>query len=130
MMMMLDGFIFELYTAAFQEINRKTAQRWVSQARVGKPSMHQYLGPGDDNITLPGTIYPELCGPDAKLSLTQLRSMADKGKPYILIADAGGAGVVLGQWFIDSIDDDRSEFLHGSAQKIDFTVHLTKYPED
>ena len=128
MMMILGGFIFELKTAAYQSFKRNTAQRWSQHERVGKRAMHQYLGPANDEITLPGVIYPEFNGADSQLSLDKLRDMADAGVPYNMI---DRDGYVQGDFIILSITEDKSVFLKGGvAQKINFEVKLRRYADD
>ena len=100
MQMILGKFIFGLRETgvAYQELQRTTAQRWSQHERVGRRAAQQHLGPGDDDITLPGVIAPEICGNLAPLSLTYLRKMMAEGKPQLLIVTsaAGLIGDVMG----------------------------------
>lgn len=129
MMMILAEFVFELRTAAFQQLQRTTPQRWSSHERVGQRPAYQHLGVGDDEITLPGVIYPEFNGIGAKFSLHELRKMADDGKPYTMIADNTDTGFVLGNWILMGVDETQSEFLGSAPQKIEFSVKLKRYSD-
>jgi len=125
MIMILGGFIFSTYTAAFDSFQRTTAQRWAAKNRVRKRAMHQHLGPANDDFKFPGTLYPET---DAQApSIEILRGMADAGVPYILIS---GDGWVFGEYIILDVADTRSFFLKdGSALKIEFNLTVRRYEE-
>lgn len=129
MMMMLGSFPFSLYTAAYQKKQRTTSQRWAKSDRVGQRAAYQYLGPGDDNITLPGVIYPELTGKKSILSLASLRAMADTGKPYQMLSQHAEEGFVLGSWIILNVDQTDSFLQEGLPQKIEFNVKLRRYSD-
>ena len=83
----------------------------------------QFLGLGEESLTLDGVIYPFYKG-----GLTQLdamRSEAARGTPLLLI-DAGGT--VQGQYIIITINEHQTLFCQdGSAQKIEFTLSLRRY---
>ena len=74
MMLSLGMFVFSLSTLAYQELQRQTNWRHASNSRVGAPPALQFVGRGDDTITLPGIILPELAG--SVLSLDALRFAA------------------------------------------------------
>ncbi|TQV62260.1 MAG: oxidoreductase, partial [Halothiobacillaceae bacterium] len=52
----LGRFVFGLRTAPFDQLRRSTAQRIASNNRFGQIAAHQHLGPGDESITLSGTL--------------------------------------------------------------------------
>ena len=83
MMMALGMFVFSLHTLAYQELQQETEWRHPSTNRVGAAPARQFLGRGDDTITLPGVLLPELAG--TMLSLDTLRQMADTGKAWPLV---------------------------------------------
>ena len=62
MMMALGMFVFSLETLAYQEFQRQTDWRHGSTSRIGTNPARQYLGRGDDSITLPGVLLPGLAG--------------------------------------------------------------------
>ncbi|WP_241000963.1 phage tail protein, partial [Pseudomonas viridiflava] len=49
-------FVFSLHTAAYQEMQRQTDWRHPTSSRVGAQPARQFLGRGEDAITLPGVI--------------------------------------------------------------------------
>lgn len=134
MQMILGKFIFGLRETgvAYQELQRTTAQRWSQHERVGRRAAQQHLGPGDDDITLPGVIAPEICGNLAPLSLTYLRKMMAEGKPQLLIVTsaAGLIGDMMGKWIILGVDETQKELLGNLPRKIEFNLKLRKVDED
>lgn len=96
MMAALGQFVFALNTLAYQELRRSSSWRHPSNSRVGARPARQYVGPGDETITLTGLLAPEFMG-DRK-ALDRLRDMADKGAAYALV---NGAGEAFGAWVIE-----------------------------
>lgn len=122
MMMALGMFIFSLPTLAYQELQRQTDWRHPSSSRVGTNPARQFAGRGDDAITLPGVVLPELAG--TPISLDALRYMADTGKAWPLVE---GTGRILGIWVIESIIETRTLFFQdGAARRIEFSIKLTR----
>lgn len=119
----LGWFVFALRSLPIASMSRQTDQRWRSQDRAGAPPAAQYLGPGEDTLTIEGTLYPELTG--GPINLDRLRTMADSGKAWILL---DGQGHHRGRWYITSVNETRSALLgNGLARKIDFSVLLSRY---
>lgn len=122
MMMSLGMFVFGMRTLAYQELQRNTAWRHASTSRVGTNPARQFVGRGDDTITLPGVLVSGLTG--SQVSLDTLRYMADTGKAWPLIE---GTGRIYGLWVIESIKEDRSYFFKdGAARRIEFTINLQR----
>ncbi|MEG6991551.1 phage tail protein, partial [Pseudomonas aeruginosa] len=96
-LMAFGMFVFSLETAAYQDFQRQTEWRHGSTSRIGTNPARQFLGRGDESITLQGVLLPALAG--SVLSLDTLRSMADTGKAYPLIE---GTGRIYGVWVIES----------------------------
>ncbi|MDG4344400.1 phage tail protein, partial [Pseudomonas aeruginosa] len=53
MMLSLGMFVFSLHTLAYQEFQRQTEWRHASSSRIGAQPARQFVGRGDDAITLP-----------------------------------------------------------------------------
>ncbi|KQZ94551.1 phage tail protein [Pseudomonas sp. Root562] len=122
MMMALGMFVFTLETLVYQELQRQTDWRHGTTSRIGTNPARQYLGRGEDAITLPGVLLPALLG--TPLSLDTLRVMADTGKSWPLIE---GTGRILGTWVIESINETRTLFFRdGAARRIEFTIALKR----
>jgi phage protein U len=122
MMMALGMFIFSLETLAYQELQRQTEWRHSSTSRIGTNPSRQFLGRGEDSISMPGILLPALAG--TPLSLDTLRAMADTGKAWPLIE---GTGRILGIWVIDNITENKTLFFSdGAARRIEFTISLKR----
>lgn len=125
MMMCLGFMVFMLQTLPYQTLQRNTAYRWPTNDRVGLRAAPQYLGPGDEKVTLSGTLMPEITG--GKMSLLSLRLMADQGRAWSLI---DGGGTIYGMFVIESVNETYTEFFSdGSARRIDFTLTLLRVDE-
>ncbi|MBF0375727.1 MAG: phage tail protein [Alphaproteobacteria bacterium] len=126
-MLTLGLFVFTLQSAPIATIRRSTAQRWESKPRAagGAPAW-QWIGPGDDSVTIDGLLMPELTG--GPENLDALRDMAAAGTAWMLIA---GTGESLGRWFIKSVEETRSHFAGpGLPRRIAFTLALERYWDD
>lgn len=125
-LMGLGSYRFSISTAAYDSFERSSSWKWSAQRRVGRRPALQYLGPGRDDITLAGTIYPHYAGGLGQMD--KMRSMADTGNPLTLV---DGLGKVWGKWCIKSISESQSSFLQGGVpRKIVFRVRLVRYGED
>ncbi|WP_010176311.1 phage tail protein [Pseudomonas sp. PAMC 25886] len=126
MMMALGMFVFSLSTAAYQELQRQTDWRHASNSRIGAAPARQFLGRGDDAITLPGIILPELAG--SALSLDAIRLMANTGKAWPMVE---GNGRIYGLWVIESLSENKTIFfMDGTPRRIEFTLSLKRIDGD
>jgi phage protein U len=126
MMLALGMFIFSLPTLAYQELQRQTEWRHGSNNRVGAAPARQFLGRGDDSITLPGILMPELAG--STLSLDALRLMANTGKAWPMVE---GSGRIYGLWVIKSLSETKTIFFRdGTPRRIEFTLSLERIDDD
>lgn len=126
MMMALGLFVFGLHTVPYQQLQRSRQWRHPSSSRVGRRPARQYTGPGDDTVTLTGTLYPEITG--GKVSLALLAALADTGKAWPLIQ---GDGTFYGHYVVEDMSDTSSVFFaDGAARKIEFTLKLTRVDDD
>jgi phage protein U len=58
----LGTYRFSIDTAAYQTLKRRQSYRWQSQERLLRSPAQQFVGLGDDTITLAGVIYPHYRG--------------------------------------------------------------------
>lgn len=125
MLMALGQFVFSLQTLAFQSLQRQTAWRHAQNSRVGARAASQFLGPGDDTITLPGVVLPEFGN---RISLDELHTMADAGQPLALV---DGTGRVYGQWVITDKSETASHFTTlGQPKRIEFSLSLRRVDDN
>ncbi|MGU9822007.1 phage tail protein [Pseudomonas sp. FP597] len=126
MMLSLGMFVFSLSTLAYQELQRQTNWRHASNSRVGAAPALQFVGRGDDTITLPGILLPELAG--SILSLDALRLMANTGKAWPMVE---GTGRIYGLWVIESLSETKTLFFRdGTPRRIEFTLNLKRTDDD
>ncbi|EPD3098071.1 phage tail protein [Enterobacter cloacae complex sp. 383C1] len=122
MMLALGMFVFMRQTLPYQTLQRDAEYRWPSNSRVGKRDAFQFLGVGEEKITLAGVLYPELTG--GRMTMTTIRLMAEEGRAWPLL---DGTGMIYGMYIINNVSDTGSVFFSdGTARKIDFTLTLTR----
>lgn len=125
-MLALGLFVFGLETLPYQDFQRSTDWRHASNSRVGRRAGRQFIGVGEDAITLTGVLYPEITG--GKLNLAMIRYMAETGKAWPLMQ---GTGDYFGLYIIESVEERGSLFFpDGTARKIEFTLKLTRVDDD
>lgn len=119
MMMIFGMFVFSMNTAAYQQLQRTTQWRHASNDRVGEMPAYQFVGRGEDTITLEGSIVPQFGMPS---SITALRAMGDTGKAFALIA---GTGKVFGMYILTDLQETQTVFFKdGTSRQIDFNISL------
>ena len=123
MLICLGMFVFAVQSAPLDTIQRATQWRCPANNRTGGEPAYQYVGRGEDQLTLAGILAPEYTGGPA--NITMLREMAERGEPYLLMR---GTGEVMGYWLIDSLNETSSVLMpDGQALKIEFTLTLKRY---
>ena len=126
MLMAFGQFVFSLDTLAFQELKRSNTWRHPSTSRVGARAARQYLGVGDDTVSLSGWVSPELCGTYA--SVAELRAMGDSGQAFAMVS---GTGEVFGQYVIESLNETGTlHYPDGTPRRIAFDLQLTRVDDD
>lgn len=126
MMMALGLFVFGLPTVPYQQLQRQLVWRHPANSRVGARPTRQFIGRGDETITLSGVLFPELTG--GRVSLAALEAMADSGKAWPLIE---GTGLFYGLYVIEEQATTHSEFFpDGAPRKIEFTLKLARVDDD
>ncbi|MCI1680022.1 MAG: phage tail protein [Ewingella americana] len=125
MLMTLGLMVFERQTLPFQTQKQTTNYRWAKNSRVGlRPSM-QFIGLGDETITLTGNLMPSRTG--GMLSLLALRTMADGGYAWPLI---GGNGWIYGMYVVTDVTNTNTELTSdGTPRKINFEITLKRIDE-
>jgi phage protein U len=125
-MLALGMFVFIRQTAPYQSLQRVADYSWAANSRIGKRKAYQFLGPGDDKITLTGELHPEVT-PGGRLSLLTLYAMAAQGRAWPLIS---GNGMIYGMFVVSNVQDTGTVFYaDGTPRKITFTLTLTRVDE-
>lgn len=124
-MLQLGDFGFSVSTAAYDALKRSTTWNWAAQKRFGSGPARQFLGKGDDSVTLSGVVFTEKSGLN---QLERLRTLAGKGEPQNMVDQYG---YVSGRWCIESIEEMQSGFFaDGAPRRQEFSMKLTAYGED
>lgn len=125
-MMMIYGMMpFMRQTLPYGELQQNIDYRWPTNSRIGQRPAAQFIGVGDEKITLSGELRPEITG--GAVSLMTVRVLADQGMAWPLI---GGSGMIYGMYVIESISNTHSEFFpNGTSSKIMFTLNLKRVDE-
>ncbi|WP_315707499.1 phage tail protein [Brenneria uluponensis] len=127
MMLTLGLFVFHLRTLPYSTLKRDVSYRWKGNERIGLRNAYQYLGKGDESITLAGTLMPEVSGITSRLSMAALEYMAASGRSWPLIE---GSGTIYGMFVVESFNYTGSQlFSNGSARSIAFTLTLKRIDE-
>lgn len=122
----LGSFQFDLPSGVPQTLERSADYRWEGQDRILREPAYQFIGPGNQEITLDGVLYPGFTGRTS--TMETLRTLAAKGEPQML---TDGLGKVYGKWAIGSIREGLAVFAPGGgARQITFSIRLSRYGED
>lgn len=126
MLMALGMFLFDLPTLAHDELQRRASWRHARSARVGARDATQFVGPGEETISLSGAVYAEIT--DGRVSIEDLRTMAASGEAWPLL---DGTGTMFGDFVIEAIDERHAHLmLDGRAQRIDFAIDLLRVDDE
>lgn len=121
-LMALGMFLFEIGTLAFEDLQRKASWTHARSARVGARDATQFVGVGEETITLSGATFIELA--DGRVSLDELTRMADTGEPFPLL---DGTGTIFGDFVIEKLDQRYAYLLpDGTPRRIDFGIDLLR----
>lgn len=126
MMMALGMFIFNMHTVAYQTFEHSSSWRHAGRSRVGARDAYQFLGAGDETVSLPGWIAPGQMGSKAAFSV--LYDMANTGKAWTLV---DGKGSFFGLFFIEQIMETASYLSEdGQGRKVEFSISLKRVDDD
>lgn len=125
-MLRLGDFRFAITTAAYDSLSRQTAYSWPSQVRLWNDQVLQYVGRGEDTLSLKGAVYPHFQG--GLQQIAQLRQQAYNGQPLDLVT---GYGEYLGRWAITQISEEQdTPTPYGAPLRQVFGLSLSRYGED
>lgn len=126
MMMAFGPYRFTIGTAAYQQLQKTINYRWQAQDRINNNPALQFVGVGEEQIDLEGTIYPHFKGGFNQIN--NMRNMANLAAPMFLI---DGFGRILGKWVIMQIEETNEVFSsNGIPRKINFRISIAKYGDD
>lgn len=118
----LGLFVFGMDTLGYADFERRMAWRHSGSERHMARNASQYVGPGEDTITLSGQLVPGVTGTYG--SLDRLIEMAETGDNWQLM---DGMGRVLGRYRIVGLDQTHRHIMAGGLPRsIDFTLTLER----
>jgi phage protein U len=131
-MMKLGPITFELPKATYDELTRKSEYRWAVVERLGSRPARQWMGIGDDQLTLAGVLLPLFSIGDSYYTGTQcveeMRAAAEQGIPYDL---TDGLGKYWGKWCIESVDEVATTFMEkGVPRRQAWSLKLGRYANE
>lgn len=119
-------FVFGVPTLAFEELEQRASWRWADGERYGARAAAQFLGPGEETITLNGTLVPEIAGSFSDIE--RLKEMAASGEVWPVVM---ASGRMLGEFRIDAIDTRGQNIIGGGlARRTDFAIDLTRVDDE
>lgn len=122
----LGSFQFDLPNGVPQSLDRTAEYRWELQDRLLRDPAAQFLGPGSQEITFDGVLFPGFSGRQS--TMETLRELAAKGEPQML---TDGLGKIYGKWAIRRVQESLGTFAPGGgARQISFNIGLVRYAED
>jgi len=125
MMMSLGLFVFKLSTLPYQNTTHTMNYGLGTNARFGQRPVSQFIGLGEETISIKGQLLPEVTGGISYLQT--LQAMAESGRAWPLIE---GSGTIYGMFIIKSLSNDSAQFnSNGQARSITFTLSLTRVDE-
>lgn len=121
-MMSLGMFLFALDSVPYSDLGRKIGWRWGRTDRVGAFAAAQFLGPGEDTVSISGALVPPMAGTYSNLRI--IEALADQGEAQPLV---DSEGTVWGHFTIESIDKKQTYIMaDGVPRKTDFTLELKR----
>lgn len=117
------NYAFEVGAASYEELSHKFIGRWSKPPVFGRRPPGQYLGPGEEEITLRGTIFPVDMGAGVFAQIIAMQSDAGNGVSDMLFS---GGGDAMGMFRLDELSYRASNHLRdGTPQKVEYTLRFT-----
>lgn len=118
----LGMFVFGMDRLNFHELERQISWKHGKSPRFGIRDAGQFLGPGDETITLTGLLVPEIAGTYGDID--RLIEMGNTGEIYPLIL---GTGTIMGEFRMLKLDDRWRNLINGGvARQTDFAIDLER----
>ncbi len=115
-------FVFGMESMAPDEYQRRRSWRHAATERFMARSARQYVGIGDDNVSLLGSLIPEVAGSFG--SIETLAEMAGTGDPQPLV---DGQGRQWGNYVLVNLDETgRNIIAGGIARWVDFAIDFER----
>jgi phage protein U len=121
-LMSLGLFVFGMDTANYDAFTQRIAWRHDEAERFMERAASQYVGPGDDVVSLSGRIIPGIAGKYS--AIDTLIEMGGTGEHWLLM---NAVGRVLGFYRIERIEQVYADIMAGGIPRsIGFTLDLKR----
>lgn len=125
---------FSLSTLAYDTLSQSDEFRWATVERIGKRPAKQWMGPGEQQITLSGCILTGLdltgsgTNPVGTMQIETVRQVGLEGVPYLL---TDGRGFIHGMFCLTQVTEEATnQFDSGAPRKQVFSITLERYGDD
>jgi phage protein U len=126
MLYMIGSVQIDTYPFSIDSLSRKTAADIALKPLLNGRKSVEFMGPGDDVLTLSGKILPVVHG--GRADLEKVRGHIESGTKLPVMQ---GNGVRLGMFVIKSLDETHQELLmDGTPFVIRHRMELLKVDED
>lgn len=126
-LMALGPHVFEVLPLNYQELDRTTETVWASVPRLGARPARQFVGYGDDTLTISGVLFPEALG--GRGAFEAIRATQAAATPIMLVGfGTASAGRVWGRVIILSVHD-RQESIgrDGAGEILTYEIEVAPY---
>lgn len=114
--------LFRVAARSYEEMERKAEASLAVLQRVGQHPSVQMMGPGEQTLTITGTLYAALGGSAEAEALLAEPAL---GRPLMLVT---GTGRVLGRYVLRSVTQRDSEpTAAGVARRIAYDIAMVRY---
>lgn len=119
-LMSLGMFIFGMDTLPYQALEQTVRWRHENMPRFLARDASQYVGPGEEVVTISGKLVPEIAG--SYSSFGAIREMGDSGGKWPLM---DGTGSIWGNFRIDQLHlAHEGVMAAGIPRGMDFSLDL------
>lgn len=128
-LMALGPHVFEVLPLNYQRIERLLEIRFASVPRLGVRPSRQFVGFGEDPLTISGVLFPQEFGGRAEYEAIKLTAQAALAVPLVGFG-TGTLGRVWGLVIITMIADSQEEIGEdGAGQVLTYDIQVDAYDE-
>lgn len=109
----------------FNNLKRSRNGRWGSHEIIGKKPVPEFMGPGQDEITMDVLLRAEL-GVNPKKELEKLEKIVTEGTAYYFLL--GGKKISQNKWYLESFEESHEVVNNkGESLTVNVTLNLKEY---
>lgn len=109
----------------FDNMQRTVSGRWAQHEIIGKRPVSEFLGPGQQKVTLQ-IFVSAMHGVKPRKTIEKLEKAVEKGNHYPLVI--GGKKVGKNEWVVESVSETWGEIIdNGKLLSAHLTLTLSEY---